>query len=92
MPPSPGSPTTGWLGLFAAAAPPRGTALVAVGGYGRGELSPRSDLDLLLLHDGSADKAAVAALADRIWYPVWDLGMALDHSVRTPAEARTTAA
>ncbi|MFI6418444.1 [protein-PII] uridylyltransferase [Streptomyces sp. NPDC050842] len=84
--------TDDWLAaLFAAAAPPRGTALVAVGGYGRGELSPRSDLDLLLLHDGSADKAAVAALADRIWYPVWDLGMALDHSVRTPAEARTTA-
>ncbi|MFE2560419.1 [protein-PII] uridylyltransferase [Streptomyces sp. NPDC059352] len=84
--------TDDWLaGLFAAAAPPRGTALVAVGGYGRAELSPRSDLDLLLLHDGSADQAAVAALADRIWYPVWDLGMALDHSVRTPAEARTTA-
>ncbi|MFF8847007.1 [protein-PII] uridylyltransferase [Streptomyces sp. NPDC015127] len=69
----------------------RGAALVAVGGYGRGELSPRSDLDLLLLHDGSADPAAVAAVADRIWYPVWDLGLALDHSVRTPAEARRTA-
>ncbi|WP_426366413.1 [protein-PII] uridylyltransferase [Streptomyces sp. E-08] len=85
--------TDDWLaGLFAAVAPPRGTALVAVGGYGRGELSPRSDLDLLLLHDGTADQAAVAALADRIWYPVWDLGLALDHSVRTPAEARATAA
>ncbi|MER7950209.1 [protein-PII] uridylyltransferase [Streptomyces sp. NPDC096079] len=85
--------TDDWLtGLYAAAAPPRGTALVAVGGYGRAELSPRSDLDLLLLHDGTADKAAVAALADRIWYPVWDLGLALDHSVRTPAEARATAA
>ncbi|MFE7511069.1 [protein-PII] uridylyltransferase, partial [Streptomyces sp. NPDC057540] len=85
--------TDDWLaGLFAAAAPPRGTALVAVGGYGRAELSPRSDLDLLLLHDGTADRAAVAALADRIWYPVWDLGLALDHSVRTPAEARATAA
>ncbi|MFD8977063.1 MULTISPECIES: [protein-PII] uridylyltransferase [Streptomyces] len=84
--------TDDWLAaLFAAAAPPRGTALVAVGGYGRAELSPRSDLDLLLLHDGTADKTAVAALADRIWYPVWDLGIALDHSVRTPAEARTTA-
>ncbi|MFE9739288.1 [protein-PII] uridylyltransferase [Streptomyces sp. NPDC006477] len=79
-------------GLFTAAGPPRGVALVAVGGYGRAELSPRSDLDLLLLHDGSADKAAIAALADRIWYPVWDLGLALDHSVRTPAEARATAA
>ncbi|MFJ9111864.1 [protein-PII] uridylyltransferase [Streptomyces sp. NPDC102283] len=87
--------TDDWLtGLFTAAAPRagvRGAALVAVGGYGRGELSPRSDLDLLLLHDGSADAAALAALADSIWYPVWDLGLALDHSVRTPGEARRTA-
>ncbi|RPF36588.1 [protein-PII] uridylyltransferase [Streptomyces sp. TLI_185] len=84
--------TDDWLtGLFAAGAEGlRGVSLVAVGGYGRGELSPRSDLDLLLLHDGS-DTNAVAALADRIWYPVWDLGLALDHSVRTPAEARKTA-
>ncbi|MFF5500320.1 [protein-PII] uridylyltransferase [Streptomyces roseolus] len=85
--------TDDWLaGLFAAAAPPRGVALVAVGGYGRAELSPRSDLDLLLLHDGTAPKEAIAALADRLWYPVWDLGLALDHSVRTPAQARATAA
>ncbi|WP_127466579.1 [protein-PII] uridylyltransferase [Streptomyces sp. B27] len=87
--------TDDWLtGLFTAAAiraGVRGAALVAVGGYGRGELSPRSDLDLLLLHDGSADAAAVAALADAVWYPVWDLGLALDHSVRTPGEARRTA-
>ncbi|NED86294.1 [protein-PII] uridylyltransferase, partial [Streptomyces sp. SID11233] len=55
------------------------------------ELSPRSDLDLLLLHDGRAEPAAVAAVADRVWYPVWDLGLALDHSVRTPDEARKTA-
>ncbi|GAA3583933.1 [protein-PII] uridylyltransferase [Streptomyces osmaniensis] len=84
--------TDEWLtGLFAAGAEGlRGVSLVAVGGYGRGELSPRSDLDLLLLHDGG-DSKAVAALADRIWYPVWDLGLALDHSVRTPAEARRTA-
>ncbi|WP_369262573.1 [protein-PII] uridylyltransferase [Streptomyces sp. R35] len=84
--------TDDWLtGLFTAGSEGlRGVSLVAVGGYGRGELSPRSDLDLLLLHDGS-DSGAVAALADRIWYPVWDLGLALDHSVRTPAEARKTA-
>lgn len=84
--------TDDWLtGLFAAGAGQlRRTSLIAVGGYGRGELSPRSDLDLLLLHDGS-DPQAVAALADRLWYPVWDLGIALDHSVRTPAEARRTA-
>lgn len=87
--------TDDWLtGLFTAAATRAGVrsaALVAVGGYGRGELSPRSDLDLLLLHDGSADAAALAALADSVWYPVWDLGLALDHSVRTPGEARKTA-
>ncbi|WP_369249456.1 [protein-PII] uridylyltransferase [Streptomyces sp. R41] len=85
--------TDDWLtGLFTAGSEGlRGVSLVAVGGYGRGELSPRSDLDLLLLHDGS-DSGGVAALADRIWYPVWDLGLALDHSVRTPAEARKTAA
>ncbi|MDF6045128.1 [protein-PII] uridylyltransferase [Streptomyces sp. JH14] len=87
--------TDTWLtGLFTTAAEAtgvRGAALVAVGGYGRGELSPRSDLDLLLLHDGSADAGAIASLADRIWYPVWDLGLALDHSVRTPGEARKTA-
>ncbi|MGW9027650.1 [protein-PII] uridylyltransferase [Streptomyces sp. NPDC055722] len=84
--------TDGWLAeLFTAGAEGlRGVSLVAVGGYGRGELSPRSDLDLLLLHDGG-DSKAVAALADRIWYPVWDLGLALDHSVRTPSEARRTA-
>ncbi|MDP9613837.1 [protein-PII] uridylyltransferase [Streptomyces demainii] len=70
----------------------RGVALVAVGGYGRGELSPRSDLDVLLLHDGSADRPALAALADHLWYPVWDMGLALDHSVRTLDEARSTAA
>jgi [protein-PII] uridylyltransferase len=84
--------TDDWLsGLFDAGADGlKGVSLVAVGGYGRGELSPRSDLDLLLLHDGG-DADAIAALADRLWYPVWDLGLALDHSVRTPAEARKTA-
>ncbi|MHB9858777.1 [protein-PII] uridylyltransferase [Streptomyces sp. YIM S03343] len=84
--------TDGWLtGLFTTAAQGlKGVSLVAVGGYGRGELSPRSDLDLLLLHDGG-DPKTIAAVADRLWYPVWDLGLALDHSVRTPAEARRTA-
>ncbi|MEU6863153.1 [protein-PII] uridylyltransferase [Streptomyces sp. NPDC046876] len=88
--------TDDWLNaLFTTAAREigvRGAALVAVGGYGRGELSPRSDLDLLLLHDGKAAPADLARLADRLWYPVWDLGLSLDHSVRTPGEARKTAA
>ncbi len=62
----------------------KGLALVAVGGYGRGELCPFSDLDVVLLHRGKRD---ISATADRIWYPVWDEGIALDHSVRRPSEA-----
>jgi [protein-PII] uridylyltransferase len=54
--------------------------LVAVGGYGRQELAPGSDIDLLLLHRKSAE--AVAPIADKIWYPIWDTGISLDHSVR----------
>jgi [protein-PII] uridylyltransferase len=69
-----------------------GAALVAVGGYGRQQLSPGSDLDVVLLHDGSRDAKAVAALADSIWYPIWDAKVKLDHSVRTLGEARAVAA
>ena len=69
-----------------------GAALVAVGGYGRGDLAPGSDLDLLLLHPANADPADVTVIADRLWYPVWDAGLKLDHSVRAPAEARRLAA
>jgi [protein-PII] uridylyltransferase len=61
-----------------------GIALVAVGGYGRRELCPGSDLDVVLVHGGRRD---VAAVAERIWYPVWDAGVPLDHSVRTVKEA-----
>jgi len=68
-----------------------GAALVAVGGYGRRQLSPGSDLDVVLLHDGSRDAAAVSALADSIWYPIWDAKVKLDHSVRTLAQARSVA-
>jgi [protein-PII] uridylyltransferase len=64
-------------------------ALVAVGGYGRGELVAGSDLDVLLLHGKKRD---VGGIADAIWYPVWDAGVKLDHSVRTPEHARTVAA
>ena len=73
-----------WLaGLYADAIGDRpGVALVATGGYGRAELTPRSDLDLLLLHDGSVTDAD----AQRLWYPVWDAGLKLGHAVRTTAE------
>ena len=58
-------------------------ALLAVGGYGRGELAPGSDLDLLLVHRNRAD---IAAIAEAVWYPIWDQSVSLDHSVRTHRE------
>jgi [protein-PII] uridylyltransferase len=68
--------------------PPRvgteGIALVAVGSLGREELPPYGDLDLVLVHEGRPE---VAAIADALWYPVWDTGLRLDHSVRSVAEA-----
>jgi [protein-PII] uridylyltransferase len=68
---------------------PRGIALIAVGGYGRGELCPYTDLDVVLVHKGHRD---VSATADKIWYPVWDEGISLDHSVRKPADVLAMAA
>jgi [protein-PII] uridylyltransferase len=67
----------------------RDVALVAVGGYGRAELSPGSDLDVVLLHTGRKD---VRELAERIWYPLWDAGLKLGHGVRTVKEALALAA
>jgi [protein-PII] uridylyltransferase len=78
--------TDRWLAALLGAEP--GVALVAVGGYGRRELLPGSDLDVLLLHDG---RKGIAAMADRIWYPIWDSGTRLDHAVRTTGEARKVA-
>ena len=63
--------------------PERGVSLVAVGGYGRSELSPESDLDLLLLHERGHD---VNKLAGELWYPVWNEGLKLGHAVRTVPE------
>lgn len=57
-------------------------ALIATGGQGRRELAPFSDLDLLLLHDGSLDPERAQAL----WYPMWDAKMKVGHSVRTTVE------
>jgi len=76
--------------LFAAATGrAAGLALVALGGYGRRELSLQSDLDVLLLHDGSGD---VGEVADALWYPLWDEGLKLGHAVRTTEEALELAA
>jgi [protein-PII] uridylyltransferase len=63
-------------------------ALLAVGSLGRGDLAPGSDLDLLLVHDG---RPGVAEVADRLWYPIWDDPMPLDHSVRTLSQVSQAA-
>jgi [protein-PII] uridylyltransferase len=57
--------------------------LLAVGGYGRRELAPHSDLDVLLVHKSVK---SITDVASRIWYPVWDAGLKLGHAVRTPKE------
>lgn len=75
--------------LAALPVPEHGGCLVAVGGLGRRELAPYSDLDLLLV-PGDADAADVVD-ADRIWYPLWDSGLALDHATRTVAECLAVA-
>lgn len=70
-----------------------GLALACVGSLARGDGGPLSDYDLVLLHSGRALPAeAVTALADRLWYPIWDGGAKLDHSVRTVAQCRSVAA
>lgn len=64
-------------------------ALVAIGGYGRSELTLGSDLDLLLLHENGVE---IKKIAEAIWYPIWDENIKLDHSVRTISESRNMAA
>ncbi len=65
-----------------------GVALVAVGGYGRLELAPHSDLDVVLVH---ADEVDVHRVAQEVWYPLWDAGANIDHSVRAMSEVADTA-
>jgi len=82
----------GWLaGLLdgAAGTGVDGVALVAVGGYGRSELCPESDIDVMLVHDRRSD---VGEVADRVWYPIWDEAIHLGHSVCTVREALELAA
>jgi [protein-PII] uridylyltransferase len=65
-----------------------GVSLVAVGGLGRRDCAPYSDLDLVLLHNGTA---GIDGIASALWYPIWDARLGLDHSVRTLPEALSVA-
>src|SRR5690606_1826977 len=70
---------------------PAGAALVAVGGYGRGELYPHSDVDVMILLSEAADEAAAARI-ERFVAAMWDLGVEPGLSVRTIAECQQQAA
>lgn len=66
-------------------------ALVALGGYGRKELFPYSDIDLMILyHESIEDK--IQEVADAILYPLWDTGLDIGHAVRTVEQSLSHAA
>ncbi len=60
--------------------------MVAVGGYGRGELCPASDIDLLLLHD-RLDTDVLEQAVRALVYPLWDAGLEVGYAVRDRREA-----
>lgn len=72
-------------------------ALVALGGYGRQELFPYSDIDLLILYQSESpespeQQAEIKKVAEAILYPLWDTGLEVGHGVRTVDEAMEHAA
>ena len=68
----------------------KGLAIAAVGGYGRGELSPGSDLDIVILHQGQFSQNGLNEFVNSLLYPLWD-SKSVDHSVRTRSETRDAA-
>lgn len=62
-------------------------SLVAHGGFGRRQMAPYSDIDLMLLHDGGVDPATVAAAARRLVQDLFDAGLAVGQSVRSVDDA-----
>jgi [protein-PII] uridylyltransferase len=71
--------------------PDQQASLIAVGGYGRGELHPFSDIDLLILLPETADARYSASMESFITF-LWDLNLQIGHSVRTVAQCREAAA
>ncbi|WP_051923837.1 nucleotidyltransferase domain-containing protein [Bifidobacterium biavatii] len=64
--------------------PAKGVGLAAVGSLARGQIGPSSDLDLVIIYESHAlNDRQLNDLANKLWYPLWDSGLDLDHSVRT---------
>ncbi len=66
---------------------PPPVALLAIGGYGRGELSPYSDVDILFLHDSARISAEATEVIEQVLYMLWDVGFKVGHSTRSIDEA-----
>ena len=73
------------------AEPAETAALVAVGGYGRAELHPFSDIDIMVLTEDELPPAAESALGD-FFTSLWDIGLEIGHSVRTVSQCRQESA
>ena len=76
-------------GLWLEAGALPGGALVAVGGYGRGELFPHSDTDVLILLPQSLEAGTGTEAIERFIGMLWDAGLEVAHSVRTIEECET---
>ena len=75
------------LGELPFTVPDSGVGLAAVGSLARGQVGPSSDLDLVIIYNGHAlNDEQLNMLANKLWYPLWDSGLDLDHSVRTRAQ------
>jgi [protein-PII] uridylyltransferase len=61
-------------------------AIIALGGYGRVELAPHSDIDVMFLHQGRKEAAAAALLSEKMLYLLWDMGFSVGHSNRSLSE------
>lgn len=70
---------------------PSSAALVGVGGYGRGELFPHSDVDVLVLLDSAPD-ATLQRILEELVQLLWDIGLEIGHSIRTVDECLTESA
>lgn len=66
-------------------------AIVALGGYGRQELSPQSDIDVMFLYKGRREAERAAKLSEAILYSLWDVGFNVGHSVRSMSECLSEA-